>query len=563
MNAGPHQTGNASAGRHAAGIVLLALALLAPALGTLPLLDRDEPRFAQAAREMLERPDFVVPYFNGDYRFDKPPLIYWMMMPGYALAGVREWTARAPAVACAAALAMLVYLTGRRLFSARTGLVAAVMTVTHLQMMLHGRASVADMPMILAVFASQWALYELIRPDAAAPSARWFWMLYGSLGIGFLAKGPIALLIPGLTLPLFWLLSGRPALGWRRLRAGPGLALVLAIVAAWGVPALLRTHGEFLHVGIGRHVVERGMKPLEGHSAWPIFYFLVAPASLFPWSALLPAGLRTLATRGDPRLRFLLAWVIVTYAIFTPYATKLPHYVFPCFPALFLAFAEAWGRGWPATRLDRAWAAGIAGLAGVLVLGLAGAALYATRSTALGVTPALLGGLAAGIAGLGLAPLALRWGRAAGWVAVVILIAGGMQVAAAEMRAMNPSIAVARLLAGQPSGACAFQGYREPSVVFYTNRRWSAIEEPGALREFAADPGTRALLVKLAETRSAPGKKSKPPTPRDLEIGSLFERLGGEGYTLHRIEGWNFARSSRVTLGLAIRAEQGGGAHAP
>ena len=563
MNPAALQTGKASAGRHVVALVCLALALLAPALGTLPLLDRDEPRFAQAAREMLERPDFIVPYFNGDYRFDKPPLIYWMMMPGYALAGVREWTARLPAVACAAALAVLVYLAGRRLFSAKTGLLAAVMTLTHLQMMLHGRASVADMPMILAVFASQWALFELVRPDAGAPSSRWFWMLYGSLGIGFLAKGPIALLIPALTLPLFWLLTGRPALAWRRLRAGPGLLLALAIVAAWGLPALVRTHGEFLQVGIGRHVVERGMKPLEGHSAWPVFYFLVAPASLFPWSALLPAGLRTLGTRGDARLRFLLAWVIVTYAIFTPYATKLPHYVFPCFPAIFLAVAEAWQRGWPATRLDRVWAAAIAGLAVVLVVALAGAAVYATRSAAIGLTPALLGGLAAGIAGLGLAPLALRWGRAAGWVAVVILIACGMQVAASEMRAMNPSIAVARLLDGQPPGACAFQGYREPSVVFYTNRRWTAIEEPGALRAFAANPGTRALLLKLAETRSAPGRKAKPPTPRDLEVAALFEGLGGEGYTLHRIEGWNFARSSRVTLGLAIRTEPGRGAHAP
>src|SRR5690348_13957892 len=135
-------------------VVFLSWALFLSGNWILPLLDRDEPRFAEASREMLQRRDWLIPWFNGQYRFDKPPLIYWCQAAAYRLFGQNAFAARLPSVVFASATAVLLLLWGKRLGNTRAGFYAAVLLVTCLDVLMHARLAVADMPMVFFVLAA-------------------------------------------------------------------------------------------------------------------------------------------------------------------------------------------------------------------------------------------------------------------------------------------------------------------------------------------------------------------------------------------------------------------------
>jgi 4-amino-4-deoxy-L-arabinose transferase-like glycosyltransferase len=358
---------------------------------SLPLIDRDEPRFAEAAREMRQRGDYVVPYFNDQYRFDKPPLTYWFQTLSYGVFGENDFAARFPSAIAAALTAALLLVWGRRLESERVGWWAAIIFSLCLQTFMHAKAAVADMWLVLFITAAHWAGYELLfgslKHELRIPNAlasrtsnsqsfreqafehrtsnlaeKWWWTFYASLAFAFLAKGPI-----GWT-PLLTIAASRFFLGERnlvkRFAFVRGCAVTIAIVAIWGIPALIRTNGEFFRVGIGHHVVERSFVTMEGHGGkslgWYLltvpFFFLTVFVSFFPWSIKLPWLMRKLwrnprAAVGDrdysPRDltdNYLIAGAAIIFLIFTLVKTKLPHYTLPAFPLLALLLARHWSR---------------------------------------------------------------------------------------------------------------------------------------------------------------------------------------------------------------------------
>mgnify|MGYP000650019809 CR=1 FL=1 len=314
---------------------------LVPGTATLPLLDRDEPRFARATVEMMRSGDWIVPYFNSEYRFDKPILTYWLMSLGYRLFGINELGARAHSIAAAILTALALYAIGRRWFNHRAGLVAGFFWLTSLQTLIHGRSAVADMPMVLCVVLAQWGLYELLHSEDGPARSLWFLLTYLALGFGFLAKGPIALFVPALTLGLHRLLL-RDRLPWRRLRVPEGLWIVAAVAAVWGLPALLQTDGAFWTEGMNRHVVERGFEAFNNRRPIPLLYYPVTFFfSLFPWSGLVGVAAAVARPRRAPVFSFLLAWFLAPFLIFGFYATQLPHYTMPGFPAAALLLACA------------------------------------------------------------------------------------------------------------------------------------------------------------------------------------------------------------------------------
>ncbi|MBA3272589.1 MAG: glycosyltransferase family 39 protein, partial [Chthoniobacterales bacterium] len=331
---------------------------------TIPLIDRDEPRFAEASREMMERNDYVVPFFNNQYRFDKPPLTYWFQAASYRLFGDNDFAARLPSVFAAALAAVLMALWGRRIGPERVGWWAAIMFTLCFQTFLHAKAAVADMWLVLFVTAAHWSGYELLRDrfqtaeaatlqyqpptanGAAVPSRWWWWIFYLSLALAFMVKGPIGwtpllavaamkFLLPGVKLN-------------QRFVFVPGVLLVLSIVAAWGIPALMRTHGDFFYTGIGKHVVGRSLVGLEGHGAGSIwlyvlmlpFFFVTVFYTFFPWSAALPWLTRRLWKVRDPIDSYLIAGAALVFIVFTVVKTKLPHYTLPAFPLLALLLAK-------------------------------------------------------------------------------------------------------------------------------------------------------------------------------------------------------------------------------
>src|SRR5262252_34131 len=259
--------------------------LLFHILGTwsLPLIDRDEPRFAEASREMIERGDYIVPYFNNQLRLDKPPLTYWAQVVSYQSFGVNDFAARFPSAIAAALTALSIFLWGRRMGGEKLGWWAAIIFTLSLQTFVHAKAAVADMWLVLFVTIAHWAGYELFqRPTLNAqratqnqgaavskpPWAIWkspFLVFYLSLALGFLAKGPIAW-TPLLTVGVVIMYTRNWQVA-RRFKFVGGILLMLVIVALWGIPALIQTHGEFFSIGIGRHVIGRSLTTMEGHGA--------------------------------------------------------------------------------------------------------------------------------------------------------------------------------------------------------------------------------------------------------------------------------------------------------
>ena len=324
----------------------------------MPLIDRDEPRFAEASREMIQRGEYVVPYFNDQPRLDKPPLTYWAQTVSYRIFGQNDFAARFPSGVAAALIALSISAFGLRIGGERVGWQAAIIFTLCLQTFIHAKAAVADMWLALFVSTAHWSGLELLR-DGLANSPRqashikpqishWWFLFYISLALGFLAKGPIAW-VPLLTVASTIFYAPNSQLG-PRFKFVRGILLMLAIVAAWGIPALIQTHGEFLRIGIGRHVIGRSLGAMEGHG-WNslggyllllAFYFVTVFVSFFPWSIKLPALLKRLWRERDNVDRYLLSGIAIIFIIFSLIKTKLPHYTLPAFGLLALLLARHW-----------------------------------------------------------------------------------------------------------------------------------------------------------------------------------------------------------------------------
>lgn len=355
-------------------LLLFSLCLLFHMAGTwiIPLIDRDEPRFAEASREMMERHDYIVPFFNNAYRFDKPPLTYWAQTVSYRVFGTNDLAARFPSCVAAALTALVLLAWGRRVGGDRVGWWSAIIFSLAWQTVEHAKAAVADMWLVLFVTLAHWAGYELLRDKLQGEGERssfnaqrsaplvsdaspdntphWWWIFYFSLALAFYAKGPIGW-TPLLTVALTSIFV-REARVARRFRFLRGMILVLALVCLWGVPALRQTQGEFLRVGIGHHVLGRSFSSIGGHgakSAWSYvlllpFYFVTLFFTFFPWSIKLPWLCQRLRRERDHIDIYLLCGIAVVFGIFTLVTTRLLHYTLPVFPLLALLLARALAR---------------------------------------------------------------------------------------------------------------------------------------------------------------------------------------------------------------------------
>lgn len=534
-------------------LAVVALLILLPGNNLIPLIDRDEPRFARATVEMIERGEWVVPYFNNEYRFDKPILIYWMMRLCYALFGVNEFAARLPSVLSAILMAVIVWKMGERWFSARAGFFAAFGLLTGAQVLMHGRSAVADMPMVAMVALAQFALYELLYTESDRYPWKWFWTFYGALGLGFLAKGPVALAAPILTLPIQRLLWREP-IPWRRLRILPGLVVVLAIMGSWGIPALVKTRGLFWSQGMETHVWERGFETFQGHGAFFLYYFATALISLFPWSAYFGDGIAVARRNWSRKNAFLVAWALGTYVLFSFYKTKLPHYVMPAFPALFLIIGQAADASYQPSRAATVWFRIMTGFALLVgVLGLVLSFVVRFPPVYAGLSRALLGGAILFIA---LAALGIFWRRRQiRWLTLpLVAVAISIALVGAGLRSASPAVKLTSVFSELPDNTVyGFHGFREPSLVFYAGHVWEPLDD-NELQRFLDTPGPRILVLEESEKRAEDfvrpyfGKE-----PRSRDSSEKLDALKADGYETITVEGVNIARTSAVTLRVLVR----------
>lgn len=536
-------------------LVILTLLWLIPGLDTLPLVDRDEPRFAYATQEMLQnqaegKPHaWAVPYFNEQYRFDKPPVVYWWMGIHYFLGGYSDFTARLHSVEATLLCVLLIFGFATRLYDRKVGFWAAFAFLTCFQVLQHGRLCVADMPMMVFVIAALWSGWELWQKR----SWGWAFVFWTSLGLGFSTKWIVPWAAVGLTLVLFTLIMRRwPPLA--NYKPFSGIALMVAIIVAWAVPAYIATDGDFFKVGLGVHVLERGAEAMNSRHYNPFFYLLTALVSLMPWIAgvggIFPALRKTF---GD-REKFLVAGIVGIYVLFSAAQTQLPHYVLPAFPLLLILLAGTTSLNKPSGKWSARFFYGFYALFGLLFAALL------IMVAAVPVSEQNLGLKQAGLSlifcvifllGMGLA----KAYRQSSLVLLAFLISAlSFGNTAALLRPKAVTVEVAQRLGhiGADVELIA-NGFEEPGLTAYTKQTWNyspRFEE--AIEAYAA--ADKAVLVVLVKEFSLENvfrrlfnKPLKVRNDRDGKLLELSDEL--EGSRL-RLEGLNLGRFSWIVYEL-------------
>lgn len=467
-------------------LFLAALAVYLPFAGAIPITDPVESNYALTAKEMFASGDWLSPRIYGQYWFDKPALIYWLIGAGYQLFGVSEFAARFPAALfSAASVALAAWFAARLWGSAAAGLFAALALGTALEFWVLARMVITDAVLFFFTSLGLAAFYLGLRGEGRG----WYAVAYAAAGFAVLTKGPVGLVLPALIVFVHIAVTRQ----WRllgRLWLLPGIVVFLAVAAPWYV-AMYQVHGrDFTDTFLGLHNYLRAT--VSEHPKDNVFYYYLVlfPLSLLPWTGVF---LRALARRRAPHFAYLAAWAGVIIVFYTLMATKYPTYVFPAlFPAALLV-----GRELDELRTARPRALLWLTVPTVLLLaGLAGGVKWLPAASWWPLpVAALLGAVAVAWLGLrgeaSLQPLAV----AAAVVAVsLLLIYQGLVPLAASRSAKQVAAAL------PPGATVASIGEYATSAVFYSGLRIPRLvesETPGEKNVWAGK------YTMPTETRSA------------------------------------------------------------
>lgn len=451
-----------------------------------PLWDRDEPRFATATREMMQRGDWVVPTFNGELRPDKPILIYWLMGAAYNVFGDGPFAARFFSGLAGTLTCMVVYLLGRSMFNRHVGLLAGWMLALSPMLIVESKLATADAVLLCFLtmcFACVWVLYDRID-RSRQNGGKWksffpalaFWIC---LALAILVKGPVALGVLGAAIVCFCLFT-RDGRWLRALRPGWGIPLALLILLPWCLLVHHATDGEFLRIALGHHVIKRSMQPLEGHRGFPGFYIVSLLGLMAPWAWMLPWSIREHWNRlfSDSRVAFLASWALGCLVLFELVTTKLVHYYLPAYPAIALFLASALCGRFAQSRLgaeafDRRIGNVLLAVGSVLAVAIMALAITTFPSHAAvpaGIVVLVLGG---GLAVAGILVRQLRLQRA--FVVLTSTLAASMIVASCQLLpALGKERAVLhvaeRMKQLEDEYPLALWLYRDPSIVYNLGR---------------------------------------------------------------------------------------------
>ncbi|HVS53080.1 MAG TPA: phospholipid carrier-dependent glycosyltransferase [Opitutaceae bacterium] len=307
-------------------------------LGSAPLANPDEGRYAEIPREMLASGDWVTPRLDGINYFEKPPLMYWVEAASQAVFGRSEWAVRAPLAIFGLWGVLLTYAAARRLHGRDAGWWSAVVLGTSLLYFALARILLLDLA--VSVLMAQ-ALFCFIVGVAEPPGARrrqLFYALYASMALATLTKGLIGFLVTGAVMFLWLAIFNQ----WRRLRPlylPTGALLFLALAAPWHILAALR-NDTWAHRYFVYEQLERFLTPVASRPG-PVWYFVpIVVLGIFPWTGFLWPAVRD-AVRGGWRRRnenapawFLVVWAAFIFLFFTKSHSKLAPYILPIFPAL-------------------------------------------------------------------------------------------------------------------------------------------------------------------------------------------------------------------------------------
>ena len=340
---------------------LLCLILYAPGLAAIPPLDRDEARFAQATRQMLDSGDFIRIRFQDEARNKKPIGIYWLQAAAVAAFSSPEsaaiWPYRLPSAVAATVAVLLTFGFGTRLLGSwSAGFVGAVLTASALGVVVEAHLAKTDAALLAAVVVGQGALGLVYVAARTGRRVGWSLVLLFWLGEGaaILLKGP-----PGPVLALLTAVclsvSDRDIRWIRGLRPLAGVLIMAAMVAPWMIAVQNATAGQFISDSLAHDLLPKLVGAQESHGAPPGYYLAVVIASFWPGSLFIVPGLVWGWRQGGLAGRFLLAWLGPAWVFFELVPTKLPHYILPLYPALALLTAGALAEGFAKRLTGPAW----------------------------------------------------------------------------------------------------------------------------------------------------------------------------------------------------------------
>lgn len=316
-------------------------------LHAIPLFDLDEGAFSEATREMLLRGDFISPYLNGVPRFDKPVLIHWLQAASVSLFGLTEFALRLPSALAASLWVAAVYAFLRILKEERTALFAAIAMATSLEIPIIAKAATADAVLNLFITAAMLTAYLFHHTRRR----RWLYASFLLMGLGFLTKGPVAVLIPAATTLMFYISKG-DFRAWLRNAFNPvGIVIFLAVALPWYIAQYLHQGDAFIAGFFLKHNIDRFQGAMEGHSGNVFYYLPVVLLGVLPYTAVLLNSLsRVKGLWRDDLGRYALLWFSFVFIFFSFSGTKLPHYIVYGYGGLFILMALSSerlpGRGW-------------------------------------------------------------------------------------------------------------------------------------------------------------------------------------------------------------------------
>jgi 4-amino-4-deoxy-L-arabinose transferase-like glycosyltransferase len=325
-------------------------------LGSYPLANPDEGRYAEVSREMVERGDYVIPRLNGVLYLEKPPMLYWLNALSIRFLGTSEWYLRMWPALFALSGCLMTYVAGRKLFGRSAGLAGAFVLATSPLYFGLSRILILDMIVSSLISIALFAFIIGMREPPGGARRFWFFLLYAGAALATLTKGLIGFILPGAVI-FFWLLLTHQ---WRRFRPfylPTGALVFLTIALPWHVLAT-RSNDDFFQFYIIHSHITRFTSEVHGHNQ-PFWFFIpIALAGLFPWVCFLWPALRR--KHLDPSLRietrapfqFMLVWSGFILLFFSVSGSKLPTYILPMFPPLALLIGVFLARVWEERLFD-------------------------------------------------------------------------------------------------------------------------------------------------------------------------------------------------------------------
>jgi 4-amino-4-deoxy-L-arabinose transferase-like glycosyltransferase len=540
----------ASHARAVAFLAVCGLLFFLPGFFNIPPIDRDETRFAQATKQMVETGDFVDIRFQDDVRYKKPVGIYWLQSAvvetasklGLPRAQVRIWLYRVPSLIGAIGAVLMTYWTALAFVTRRGAVLAGLIMCSSVLLGAEARLAKTDAMLLLTVIAAMGAMARVYLSwqrgeDPAHPPWTWPAIFWTALAGGILIKGPLILMFVVLTIGTLAILDRTATWIWR-LRPVWGLTWLLVLILPWFIAIFWRAGDTFFVDSLGGDMLSK-LAAQESHGAPPGTYLLLFWVTFWPGAPL--AGLAAPAVwraRREPGAQYLLAWLIPSWIVFELVLTKLPHYVLPLYPAIAILIVGALERRVlsrsPWLVRGAAWWFAIPAITAVSVIV---GAIALTRQPAFLAWPFLA--------------VSLIFGLFAWWLyddnraersllnaaaAALFLGMGVYGIVVPSLKPLFPSAEIARVLRNVvcvgPKAAAA--GYHEPSLVFMTGTSTLLTDGSGAA-DFLGHGSCRFALV---ESRS------------ERAFAQRAEAIGLRYNVATRIEGYNFSQGKAISVAV-------------